>query len=189
MYWCNLSRKLTNGSKVMDGGGGNVAVKKICHREGVEVEQTPLYTPKYNGRIERRFPIVISMAMALLWASGLAKDIKNKLFGEAVATAAFLHDLGPTVRNSKSAEELWTGKATKWTGKHLIEFGRVGLVTIKSAKTGKLQDKSEPIVMVGKAKEYPAGTYRFYNPKTKRVVVSDSVQWTKFNRWNITLEL
>ena len=30
---------------------------------------------------------------------------------------------------------------------------------------------------------------RLYNPKTNRVVVSDSIQWTKFNRWNITLEL
>ena len=45
------------------------------------------------------------------------------------------------------------------------------------------------MIMVGYAKEYPVGTYRLYNPKTKRVVVSDSVQWTKFNRWNITPEL
>ena len=93
------------------------------------------------------------------------------------------------MRNSKSAEELWTGKPSKWTGRHLIEFGRVGLVTIKSAKAGKLKDKSEPMLIVGYAKEYPVGTYRLYNPKTKRVVVSDSVQWTKFKRWNITPEL
>ena len=76
----------------MDGGGENVAVEKFCHKEGVKVEQTPPYTAKYNGRIERRFPVILAMAMALLWASGLANDVKNKVFGEAVATAAFLHD-------------------------------------------------------------------------------------------------
>ena len=160
----------------MDGGGENVAVKDLCNKRGVEVEQTPPYTPQYNGRIERRFPIVISMAMALLWSTGFTKEMKNKLFGEAVTTAAFLHDLGPTVRNPVSAEELWSGKASKWTGKFLVEFGRVGMVTVKSTKPGKLQDKSEPMIMVGYAKEYPAGTYKFWNPKTKRIIVSDSVQ-------------
>ena len=173
----------------MDGGGENVAVKQLCNTKGVEVEQTPPYTPQYNGRIERRFPIIISMAMALLWAAGFVKEIKNKLFPQAVETAAFLHDLAPTARNSKGADELWSGKPNKWKGKYLIQFGRVGLVTIKSEKVGKLENKSEPMIMVGYAKEYPLGTYQFYNPKTKRIIVSDSVQWTDFSRWKITPEL
>ena len=101
----------------------------------------------------------------------------------------FPHDLAPTARNSKGADELWSGKTNKWKGKYLIQFGRVGWVTIKSERVGKLENKSEPMIMVGYAKEYPVGTYQFYNPKTKWIIVSDSVQWTDFSRWKITPEL
>jgi len=41
------------------------------------------------------------------------------------------------------------------------------------------------MIMVGYGNEYPVGTYKFYNPKTKRFVFSDSVTWCKFKRWEI----
>ena len=43
--------------------------------------------------------------------------------------------------------------------------------------------------MVGYAKEYPAGTYKFWNPKTKRIIVSDSVKWSEFKRWQVNPEM
>jgi len=51
----------------------------------------------------------------------------------------------------------------------------VGLVKIKAKITGKFDDKAEAIIMVGYGIQYPVGTYRFFNPKTKRFVFSDSV--------------
>ena len=63
------------------------------------------------------------------------------------------------------------------------------MVTVKSTKPRKLQDKSEPMIMEGYAKEYPTGTYRFWNPKTKRIIVSDSVQWSEFKRWQVNQEM
>ena len=103
---------------------------------------------------------------------------------EALATSSFLHDLAPSSRSELSAQGLWDGTISKWTGSHLIEFGRVGLVKSKKI-TGKLDDKAEAMIMVGYGTEYPVGTYKFYNPKTKRFVHSDSVTWTKFKRWEV----
>lgn len=45
------------------------------------------------------------------------------------------------------------------------------------------------MVMVGYAVESPTGSYRFYNPKTKRTISSDSVTWSDFKRWVISEEL
>ena len=169
----------------LDGGGENMAVRKFCNDHGIKVELTPPYTPQYNGRIERRFAVITSMAMALLWNAGFTSVIKGKLLPQALMTASFLNDLAPTARNNKSAQELWDGKRSKWNNSYLIEFGRVDLVKIKTKITGKLNDKAEAMIMVGYGHEYPVGTYKFYNPKTKRFVYSDSVTWCKFERWEI----
>ena len=55
----------------MDGGGENEPIKLLCKRNGATVEQTPPHTPQYNGKIERRFAVLISMGMCLLWRFGL----------------------------------------------------------------------------------------------------------------------
>lgn len=169
----------------LDGGGENMAVRKFCNDHGIKVELTPPATPQYNGRIERRFAVVTSMAMALLWNAGFTSAMKKKLLPQALMTASFLNDLAPTARSKLSAQELWDGKRSKWNSRLLIEFGRVGLVKIKTKITGKLNDKAEAMIMVGYGNEYPVGTYKFYNPKTKRFVFSDSVTWSKFKRWEI----
>ena len=172
----------------MDGGGENEAVKDLCHKYGAEVEQTPPHTPSLNGRIERRFAVLISMAMALIWNAGFQKKIKGKLLGEAVRTASFLHDMAPTMRSKISAEELWHGKKNGWLPKHLKEFGRVGIVTILDKKVNKMQEKGKPMVMVGYAKESPAGTYRMWNHVTNRIVSTDNVKWSNFASWEIKEE-
>ncbi len=59
---------------------------------------------------------------------------------------------------------------SKWNNSYLIEFGRVGLVKIKTKITGKLDDEAEAMIMVGYGNEYSVGTYKFYNPKSKRFV-------------------
>jgi len=45
------------------------------------------------------------------------------------------------------------------------------------------------MVMVSYAMDSPTGTYRFYNPKTKRIISSDSVTWSAFKRWVISEQL
>jgi len=154
----------------LDGGGENTAVRKFCYDEGIKVALTPPYTPQYNGRIERRFAVITSMAMLLLCNAGFTSIMKKKLLPEELTTASFLNDLAPTERSKLSAQELWDGKKSKWTGNHLIEFGRVGLVKTKPKITGKLDDKAEAMIMVGYRTKYSVGTYQVFYPKTKRFV-------------------
>ena len=58
----------------LDEGGENVSVRKLCDDKGINIELTLPYTPQYNGRIERRFAIITSMAMALLWNARTARS-------------------------------------------------------------------------------------------------------------------
>jgi len=97
----------------LDGGGENMAVRKFCCDNGIKVELTLSYTPQYNGRIERRFAVITSMAMALLWNAVFTSVMKKKLLPEAITTASFLNDLAPTARSKLSAQELWDGKKSK----------------------------------------------------------------------------
>ena len=46
----------------MDGGGENKGIEDLVEEMGgITIEKTPPHTPQYNGRIERRFPIIVSM--------------------------------------------------------------------------------------------------------------------------------
>ena len=57
----------------MDGGGKNEPIKLLCKRNSATVEQTPPHTPQYNGKIERRFAVLISMGMCFLWNAKFTK--------------------------------------------------------------------------------------------------------------------
>ena len=51
----------------IDGGGENKGIEELAEEiRGITIEKTPPNTPQYNGRIERRFPVIISMAMAMI---------------------------------------------------------------------------------------------------------------------------
>ena len=166
-----------------DNAGENIALNALCREFGVTTEFTVPNTPQYNGRIERRFAVVLQMALAMLYAAGIKPEWQAKLWAEAVVTAAFLGDLGPTQRSKIPAQELFDGKPSKWYG-WLKEFGRVGHVTIKSKIKGKQSERATSMIMVGYALDHPVGSYRFFNPETERVIISDSVKWGEFKPWN-----
>ena len=42
------------------------------------------------------------------------------------------------------------------------------------------------MMMVGYALTHPSGTYEFYNPNTDSIIISNSVKWSVFNRWEAT---
>ena len=46
-----------------------------------------------------------------------------------------------------------------------------------------MMDNKFKEIMVGYADSYTRDTYKFYNPKTKRVIMTRDVQW---DNWNIT---
>ena len=60
----------------------------------------------------------------------------------------------------------------------MVEFGRVGYVTIRGAKIkNKIEERSIKHIMVGYAWNYSGDTYRLYNPTTKIIISSIDVKW------------
>ena len=59
---------------------------------------------------------------------------------------------------------------------------------ILDKKVNKMQEKGKTMVMVGYAKESPAGIYRMWNHVTNRIVSTDSVKWSNFASWEIKEE-
>ena len=58
----------------------------------------------------------------------------------------------------------------------------------KKGKQAKMTDKGFPAMMVGYALHHGVGTYRLYNPKTKRIIMSRDVQWMDFKSKRIETE-
>ena len=156
-----------------DNAGEPVGLQAVCEKYGVKLEYTPPYSPQYNGRIERRFAVVTQKAIAMMFDAGFNKEFRSKVWGEAVATAAFLGDIFPTQRSSIPAYNLFNKEDSKWYP-FFIEYGRVGMVT--SQKKGKkLESQGKPMIMVGYALQHKPGSYRMYNPDTGKVVVCDNI--------------
>ena len=49
-----------------------------------------------------------------------------------------------------------------------------------------MKHRGVAMMMIGNALDHPIGTYELYNPNTCRIIVSNSVIWKDFNRWEAT---
>jgi len=63
---------------------------------------------------------------------------------------------------------------------HLIQFGRIGYVTIRTP-VNKLDDKAIKCVMIGYSENHSGDTYRLFNPITKKVIQSRDVKWIEWH--------
>ena len=171
----------------MDNAGENQAVEKLCKSKNITVEYTPPDTPKLNHMVERGFAIRWEGAKVLMQNAGLKPNVKSNkiILVEAIKTASFLYEEGPRKGKEFSINELFFGIKGKERvkSKHFIEWGRFGFVCNKRTKTRKMESRGTAMMMVGYAMDHPSGTYRFYNPTTDSIVVSNSVKWSDYKRW------
>ena len=58
-----------------------------------------------------------------------------------------------------------------------LEFGRIGYVTKRYKIQNQITDNIFTAVMVGYADNNMRYTYKLYNPKTKRVIMTRDVKW------------
>ena len=119
--------------------------------------------------------------MAMMIDAGFNKSFRRTMWAEAMTTASFLGDIFPTARSNVCAYELFHEKRNAWY-EYLIEFGRIGIVTNKN-KNKKLEPPGKSMIMVGYALQHKPGTYRMYNPETRRIVVCDNISWTTAKQW------
>ena len=123
----------------MDNAGENVnALKKMCEEnEGIEIELTAPNTPQHNGVVERIFSTDRRRALAMLIAARLKPTTRNVPWAEAVHTAEKLGNVTTnTINLEKSPHELFHGTKPNIM-ENLIQFGRIGYITIRKIIKGR----------------------------------------------------
>ncbi|MCI15007.1 retrovirus-related Pol polyprotein from transposon TNT 1-94 [Trifolium medium] len=83
------------------------------------------------------------------------KNLPHKFRGEAVTTAAYILNKGPTKKLKIVPEEAWSGR--KPSVKHLKVFGSLCYKHVPDARRTKLEDKSEIMILIG---YHPTGAYK-----------------------------
>ncbi|CAM9438182.1 unnamed protein product, partial [Chrysoparadoxa australica] len=153
-------------------------LKDICRRYGVQIEFTASNTPQQNGVVERAIAAVRRQAVAMLEASDFTDDEKGKLWAECINTATYLANIGPCAAN-KNHSSRWScfhGERPQIL-QHLRRFGGVGYVATRNRFKAKMGRKAQRCKMVGYAKDHAGETYRMYNPRTQRVILSRDIRW------------
>ena len=59
----------------------------FCKTHGIQKQFTARYTPQWKGISERKNRTIMDMALSML----AAKHLPNEYWGEAVATAVYIH--------------------------------------------------------------------------------------------------
>jgi hypothetical protein len=153
-----------------DGGGefDNKQMREITQEAGINHRMTMPYTAEQNGSAERENRTLMEAARSML----LSKQLPNKLWAEAVNTAAYvINRTGPTKVDNVSPYELWTGK--KMTIEHLKVFGTKCFIHVPKQKRQKLDAKAEKGFLVGYCDNKDG--YRVYVPVKDDVIRSRDV--------------
>jgi transposase InsO family protein len=160
-------------------GGGEYTSKNFelfCVNNGVEHEVIAPYTPQHNGLAERRNRTILDMARCMVKHRNLPKTF----WGEAVSTAVHILNRSPTKKlNHKVPEEVWSGK--KPSVSHFKVFGSLCHKHVPEAKRKKLDDRSEPMILVG---YHVTGAYKLYNPVSKKMIFSRDVIVDEAKSWD-----
>lgn len=153
-----------------DGGGEYTSHDS----SGIKHEIIAPYTPQHNGMAERINRTIMNMTRCML----KEKRLPHSFWGEAVSTACYVMNRSPTGKLNKVPEAIWCGHTP--SVKHFRVFDCVCFRHVADQKRKKLDDKSEPMIMVG---YHTAGAYKLYNPITKKITASRDVTFAENNCW------
>jgi len=144
-------------------------MKDYLSKEGIKHELTVPYSPEQNGVAERLNRTLLEMARAMIYGSGVDKN----LWGEAIVTASYLKNRWPSssLGENVTPEEAWSGE--KPNVEHLKIFGSPCSVLIPQEKRSSLDSRSWSGILVGYSEVSKA--YRVWNPRTRTVVVARDV--------------
>jgi len=102
------------------------------------------------------------------------------LWGEVVATTTYLINRSPTKKlQDKTLEEAWCG--VKPSVQHLKVFGYLCFKHVPDQLRKKLDDKSQPMIMVG---YHSTSAYKLFDPKNKRIVFCKDVRFDESKGWH-----
>lgn len=151
--------------------------KAYCEDAGIQRHYTAPYTPQQNGVVERRNRTVVSMARSLL----KEMHMPSFFWGEAVRHAVYILNRLPTkILTGMTPYKAWSGKTPNLD--HIRIFGCLAFMKVPSIHTQKLDDRSLPIIYLGK--EPGTKACRLYSPSERQVYVSRDVVFQESEGWN-----
>lgn len=149
----------------------------FCASVGIRRHLTAPYNPQQNGLVERRNRTVIAMTRSFL----KEKNLPPTLWGEAVRHSVYiLNRLPIKALLGETPYEAWSGVKPKID--HIHIFGCLAHVKVPTVRLGKLDDRSEVMVYIGK--EPGTKAHRLYNPNTDRLHVSRDVVFEEGKGWD-----
>ena len=179
LFIADIKKKLGYTVKFIrcDNAGENRVLEQRCKQEGLGIgfKFTAPNTPQQNGRIERRFATLYGRIRAMLDRMGLDNPLKSRLWCEA-ASLETDYD-GEVVRPNQllTSFQKFFGKGVKSNVDVTKIFGEMIIVANQDEIKGKFAIQRKPCLWMGFAPDHPQGTYRAYDLKTKKVILSRDV--------------
>ena len=163
-----------------DNAGENIVFEQACKSEGlgIKFEYTAPGTPQQNGRVERKFQTLYGRVRAMLIGSKIEQPLRDSLWSEAANTATDLDSNLVKTSTGISAFQQFFGKGIKTPVDFTKKFGERCVVTDRTKLKAKLGERGKECRWVGYAKDHSVGTYRFYNSKTGKIIMSRDVAHT-----------
>jgi hypothetical protein len=146
-----------------DAGENKEPLKKLCNTHDIVMEKTAPATLQQNGVVECRIALLQQRAHAQLLAAGLDEDMRSLLWAASVDMTNVLENITATLKSVMSAYEIYMGDQSNLYP-NLMEFGRIGIVSIRQKFKSKWKEKGIKMIMVGYTVDSSADTYWMYCP-------------------------
>lgn len=159
--------------------GGEFMSKQFlsyCEEAGIYRQFTAPFSPQQNGVVERRNRTVVEMARSFL----KEKRMPAMFWGEAVRHSVYILNKLPTrAVFGVTPYEAWSGNKPHIG--HIRVFGCIAHMKTPTAYTKKLDDRSKPVIHLGKKPGTKA--YRVYDPVSNFVHVSRDLVFEETKSW------
>ena len=119
----------------LDNSGENKSLQKECNKEnlGVILEFTAPGTPQQNSVAERRIPMLMGRARAMLIQAGIDSKVKGEFWCEVISTATKLDNIMVRPERTKPPHTLFYSKDAKYM-KYMRTFGEMAVVATHEGK-------------------------------------------------------
>ena len=166
-----------------DDAGENKALQ--THLEfkgsGIGFEYTGPSSPQFNGRVERKFATLWGRIRATTFAAiGEDAELRNLLWSEAARFGAIVDNLCVGASETEPAHNKVFG-SNHISADDLHEFGEMAIVAIDplGRVKAKMAERGRPCMYTGPALDHAAGTNRFLNLGTRKIITSRHTVWLK----------
>jgi transposase InsO family protein len=143
----------------------------------IKFEFTAPATPQQNGRVEQKFAILYRYMRSFLNQAKLPDNLRHKLWAEAASHSTDIINSLCTPFNPIPPFKKFYNVNPPFL-KHLRTFGEITVI-VKHDKSfqSKITNKGLLGIYLGRAKDHPQDTARFYNIGTNKVILSRNMKY------------